>query len=59
MADAFLLSAVRTPIGKYLGALAEVPATQLGAIAVAEAMRRVGGPPERVEEVILGNVIQA
>ena len=59
MADAFLLSGVRTPIGKYLGGLAEVPATQLGAIVIAEAMRRAGVPPERVEEVILGNVIQA
>jgi len=59
MADAFLLSGVRTPIGKYLGGLAEVPATQLGALVTAEAMRRAGVPPERVEEVILGNVIQA
>ena len=37
MADAFILSAARTPIGKYLGALSEVPAPQLGAVAVAEA----------------------
>ncbi len=62
MADAFLLSAVRTPIGKYLGALAEVPAPQLGAIALAEAIRRagIGGTGvSPVEEVILGNVIQA
>jgi len=59
MADVVLLSGVRTPIGKYLGGLAEVPATQLGAIVIAEAMRRAGVPPERVEEVILGNVIQA
>jgi acetyl-CoA C-acetyltransferase len=59
MADAFLLSGVRTPIGKYLGGLAEVPATQLGAIVVAEAMRRAGVSPKQVEEVILGNVIQA
>jgi acetyl-CoA C-acetyltransferase len=59
MADAFLLSAARTPIGKYLGALAEVPAPQLGAVAVAEALRRARVPAERVEEVILGNVLQA
>lgn len=59
MADAFLLSAARTPIGKYLGAFAEVPAQQLGAVAVAEALRRASAPPERVEEVILGNVLQA
>jgi acetyl-CoA C-acetyltransferase len=59
MADAFLLSAARTPLGKYLGSLAEVPAPQLGAAAIAEALRRAQAPPERVEEVILGNVIQA
>jgi acetyl-CoA C-acetyltransferase len=59
MADAFLLSAARTPIGKYLGSLADVPAPQLGAIAIAEALRRAHVPAEQVEEVILGNVIQA
>jgi acetyl-CoA C-acetyltransferase len=59
MADAFLLSAARTPIGKYLGSLAEVSAQQLGAIAVAEALRRAHAPVEQVDEVILGNVIQA
>src|SRR5436189_4604798 len=59
MADAIILSAVRTPIGKYLGALADVPAPQLGAAAVAEALRRAKAPPERVDEVILGNVLQA
>jgi acetyl-CoA C-acetyltransferase len=59
MADAFLLSGVRTPIGKYLGGLAEVPAVQLGAVVVAEAMRRAGAKPAEIEEVILGNVIQA
>src|SRR5262249_7771260 len=59
MADPFLLSAVRTPIGKYLGSLAEVSAPQLGAIAVAEALRRAHAPVEQVDEVILGNVIQA
>lgn len=59
MADAFLLSAARTPIGKYLGSLADVPAPQLGAVAIAEALRRARVPSEQVEEVILGNVIQA
>src|SRR5437588_954065 len=59
MADAFLLSAARTPIGKYLGALADVPAPQLGAVAVAEALRRARVPADRVEEVVMGNVIQA
>jgi len=59
MADAFLLSAARTPIGKYLGSLADVPAPQLGAVAITEALRRARVPSEQVEEVILGNVIQA
>jgi acetyl-CoA C-acetyltransferase len=59
MADAFILSAVRTPIGKYLGAFTEVSAPELGARVVAEAVRRAGAPPEQVEEVIVGNVLQA
>src|SRR3954466_1412118 len=59
MADAFLLSAARTPIGKYLGTLADVPAPKLGAVAVAEALRRGRVAPDRVDEVILGNVLQA
>src|SRR6476660_7992091 len=59
MADAFLLSGVRIPIGKFLGGLADLPAPQLGALVVAEAMRRAKLPPDRVDEVIIGNVIQA
>src|ERR1700730_364551 len=59
MPDAFLLSAVRTPIGKYLGSLADVPAPHLGGIAVAEAVRRAQAPPSAVDEVILGCVLQA
>jgi acetyl-CoA C-acetyltransferase len=59
MADAFLLSAARTPIGKYLGSLAELSAPQLGATALAEALRRAKVPAERVDEVIMGQVLQA
>ena len=59
MAEALLLSAVRTPIGKFLGSLAEVAAPQLGAIAIAEAMRRAGASGEAIDEVIVGNVLQA
>ncbi|HEY1859514.1 MAG TPA: acetyl-CoA C-acetyltransferase, partial [Gemmataceae bacterium] len=59
MADAFILSAVRTPIGKYLGSLAEVPAPELGALAVAEALRRAKVAAQPIDEVILGNVLQA
>jgi acetyl-CoA C-acetyltransferase len=59
MADAFLLSAARTPIGKYLGGLADLSAPQLGAVAVAEALRRAHVPAARVDEVVMGNVLQA
>jgi acetyl-CoA C-acetyltransferase len=59
MADAFILSAARTPIGKYLGGLADVSAPELGAVAVKEALRQAKIPVERVDEVILGNVLQA
>jgi acetyl-CoA C-acetyltransferase len=59
MADAFLLSAARTPIGKYLGAFAEVSAPELGAIAVREALSRARVPAAQVDEVIMGNVLQA
>jgi acetyl-CoA C-acetyltransferase len=59
MSEAFLLSAARTPIGKYLGALAEVSAPELGAIVTAEVLRRARLPGERVDEVIFGNVLQA
>jgi acetyl-CoA C-acetyltransferase len=57
--EAFVLSAARTPIGKYLGSLAEVAAPELGAVAVREVLRRAGFPAERVDEVIIGNVLQA
>src|SRR3954454_23599160 len=59
MADAFILSAARTPIGKYLGALADLPSPALGAVALAEAIRRAGAKPGQVNEVIMGNVLQA
>ncbi len=59
MADAFILSAARTPIGKYLGTFTDVSAPQLGAVVIAEALRRGRVPTEKVEEVILGNVLQA
>jgi acetyl-CoA C-acetyltransferase len=59
MADAFIISAVRTPIGKFLGGLAELTAPQLGAVAVAEALKRANVAPDHVDEVIIGNVLQA
>src|SRR5256712_7367595 len=55
---AVILSAVRTPIGKYLGGLASLPAPRLGALVSREAVRRAGIDAGAVEEVIMGNVLQ-
>ena len=57
--EAVILSAARTPIGKFQGALSSVPATDLGAVAVKAAVERAGIKPEEIEEVIMGNVVQA
>lgn len=54
-----IISAVRTPVGKFLGALKGFSATDLGAIVVRESVRRAGVPVEEVDEVIMGCVIQA
>ena len=59
MTDVVLLSAVRTPLGRYLGGLSGLPATELGARVVAEAVRRAQISPDDVDEVILGNVLSA
>ncbi|MFN8463023.1 MAG: acetyl-CoA C-acetyltransferase [Anaerolineales bacterium] len=57
--EAVILSAARTPVGKFQGALSSVPAIQLGAIAVKAAVERAGIHAEEIEEVIMGNVVQA
>jgi acetyl-CoA C-acetyltransferase len=57
--DAFLLSAARTPIGKFLGGLADLSAPQLGGLALAEALKRANVAPVQVDEVVMGNVVQA
>ncbi|MDE3168972.1 MAG: acetyl-CoA C-acetyltransferase [Acidobacteriota bacterium] len=54
-----ILSAVRTPIGRFLGGLAPLSATELGAKVVAESVRRAGIGPRQVDEAIMGNVVQA
>ena len=54
-----IISAARTPVGKFLGSLKGFSATELGAIAVRESVRRAGVKPEDVDEVIMGCVIQA
>src|SRR5258706_8846922 len=57
--DVVIVSAVRTATGKFLGALKGFSATQLGALAVAEAVRRAGIDPGVVDECIMGNVVSA
>jgi acetyl-CoA C-acetyltransferase len=59
MRDSVIISAVRTPTGKFLGSLKDFPAPQLGAIVVREAVRRAGIDPAIVDECIMGNVIAA
>ena len=59
MKEAVIISAVRTPVGKFLGSLKSFSATDLGAIAVREGVKRAGVKPEEVDEVIMGCVIQA
>jgi len=57
--EAVIISAARTPVGKFLGSLKGFSATELGSIAVRESVRRAGVRPEDVDEVIMGCVIQA
>ncbi len=59
MKEVVIVSAVRTPIGSFGGALSSIPATQLGAIAIKEALERIGLEPGKVQEVLMGNVLQA
>jgi acetyl-CoA C-acetyltransferase len=59
MDSTVILSAVRTPIGKFLGGLSPLSATELGAVVVRAAVERAGIEPERVDEIIMGNVVSA
>ena len=59
MREAVIVSAVRTPTGKFLGALKDLTAPDLGALVVAEAVRRAGIDPAIVDECIMGNVVSA
>ncbi|HWI91103.1 MAG TPA: acetyl-CoA C-acyltransferase [Flavisolibacter sp.] len=59
MKEVYIVSAVRTPIGSFGGALKDIPATKLGAIAIKAAVERAGIKPEHVNEVLMGCVIQA
>ena len=54
-----IVSAVRTPIGSFMGALSSVPATKLGAAAIKGALHKINLDPKHVDEVLMGNVVQA
>jgi acetyl-CoA C-acetyltransferase len=54
-----IVSAVRTPIGSFMGALSSVPATKLGAAAIKGALHKINLDPKLVDEVLMGNVVQA
>ncbi|GAA5500946.1 acetyl-CoA acetyltransferase [Deinococcus xinjiangensis] len=59
MSKAVIVAASRTPTGKFLGALSDVKAVELGAITLAETLKRSGLSPDLIEEVIMGQVVQA
>ena len=59
MRESVIVSAVRTPTGKFLGALKSLTAPELGALVVAEATRRASLDPAIVDECIMGNVVSA
>lgn len=59
MRDALIVSAVRSPIGRFLGGLSSLQATELGARVAAEALTRCGASAEAVDEAIIGNVVSA
>src|SRR5947207_7147056 len=59
MEDIYIVGATRTAIGKFGGALAKTPASDLGAIVIKDVLRRAGVPAEQVSEVIMGQVLTA
>ncbi len=59
MKEVVIVSAVRTPIGSFMGALSTIPAPKLGAIAIKGALDKINLSPSLVEEVLMGNVVQA
>jgi acetyl-CoA C-acetyltransferase len=59
MKEVVIVSAVRTPIGSFMGSLSTIPAPRLGAIAIKSALERINLNPEMVDEVLMGNVVQA
>ena len=59
MKEVYIVSAVRTPMGSFLGSLSTVPATKLGSVAIKGALDKIGLAADKVEEVYMGNVLQA
>ncbi|MDG1260425.1 MAG: acetyl-CoA C-acyltransferase [Flavobacteriales bacterium] len=59
MKEVYIVGAARTPMGSFLGALSSVPATKLGATAIKGALDKAGVSPDQVQEVLMGNVLQA
>lgn len=57
--EVVIVSAARTPIGSFLGSLSSVPAPKLGAVAIKGALEKINLKPELVQEVLMGNVVQA
>ena len=57
--EVYIISAVRTPMGSFLGAFASIPATQLGATAIKGAVEKSNVPVDAIDEVFMGNVLQA
>ncbi len=57
--DIVIVAAARTPIGKFGGSLAKIPASELGALVIQDLLRRSGLQPDQIQEVILGQVLQA
>lgn len=59
MRDVVIVSAVRTPIGSFLGSLSTIPATKLGATAIKAALKKINISPDKIDEVLMGCVLQA
>ncbi len=59
MRDAVIVTGVRTPVGRYLGSLKEIPAYDLGAIVLKEVVKRAALDPSRIDEVIMGQSYQS
>lgn len=57
--EVVIVSTARTPMGSFMSSLSSLPATKLGSIAISAAVERAGIKPENVDEVYMGNVLQA